>query len=243
MGLFKHCLFLFSFVSFVFAAVFWGVRTKSVTTKSVSARPVQGYTLILDAGHGGEDGGAVSRSGISESVINLDVTRRLDLLLGLFGVPGVMLREEDTSLHDPSARTLREKKVSDLKNRVSAIEGEAGAWLISIHQNTFPDARYHGAQVFYAPTDGSQALAEAMQDTLRTTLDPENQRECKLIPDSIYLMNHISCPAVLVECGFLSNQQEERLLVTPAYQVKLAAALAGGWLSYQSSITRGACTE
>lgn len=237
--MFKRGLFLFLCVSSALVAVLLVIYTKTTTVQSASASAPQGYTLILDAGHGGEDGGAVSQSGIAESQINLAVTRRLDLLLGLFGVPGVMLRQEDVSLHDPSAQTLREKKVSDLKNRVSSIEGEEGAWLISIHQNTFPDARYHGAQVFYAPTDGSQALAEAMQETLRTTLDPDNQRACKPIADTIYLMNHISCPAVLVECGFLSNPQEEQLLAAPAYQTKLAAALAGGWLGYQSSITQG----
>ena len=226
-------LFIFLSVSFIFHA-------KQV----ISVSPIeQDCTLILDAGHGGEDGGAVSLSGVPESTVNLAVTRRLDLLLGLFGVPGVMLRQEDVSLHSDSANTLREKKVSDLKNRVAAIESEPNAWLISIHQNTFSDRRYHGAQVFFAPTDGSQALAEAMQETLRTTLDPENQRVCKPIPDTIYLMNHISCPAILVECGFLSNPEEERLLTSPGYQTKLAAALAGGWLAYQTSTTQGACTK
>lgn len=227
--LYKRISILLFSVLIVFASVSFAFHTKQV----IAVPPLkQTRTLILDAGHGGEDGGAVSLSGIPESTVNLAVTRRLDLLLGLFGVPSIMLRQEDISLHDNSANTLREKKVSDLKNRVAAIEAEPSAWLISIHQNTFSDRRYHGAQVFFAPTDSSQALAEAMQETLRTTLDPDNQRVCKPIPNTIYLMNHISCPAILVECGFLSNPEEERLLTSANYQTKLAASLAGGWLSY-----------
>ncbi len=233
----KRIFILLFSVFFVFMSVSFAFHTK----QTIAASPIkQSCTLILDAGHGGEDGGAVSLSGVPESAVNLAVTRRLDFLLGLFGVPGVMLRQEDISLHDDNAKTLREKKVSDLKNRVAAIESEKNACLISIHQNTFSDPRYHGAQVFFAPTDGSQALAEAMQETLRITLDPENQRVCKPIPDTIYLMNHIACPAILVECGFLSNPEEEHLLTSPNYQTKLAAALAGGLLSYQTSTTQGA---
>ena len=230
----KRIFVLLFSVSIAFLSVSLVFHTKQTIAVSQTK---QTRTLILDAGHGGEDGGAVSLSGVPESAVNLAVTRRLDLLLGLFGVPSVMLRQEDISLHDSSANTLREKKVSDLKNRVAAIGSEANAWLISIHQNTFSDRRYHGAQVFFAPTDGSQALAEAMQETLRATLDPDNQRVCKPIPDTIYLMNHISCPAILVECGFLSNPEEEQMLTSPNYQTKLAASLAGGWLAYQTSIT------
>lgn len=216
----------------------------SCAAMAVSRAVVQpGYTLILDAGHGGEDGGALSLSGTKESTINLAVTRRLELLMPLFGVEGIMLRQEDISLHSEGAKTLREKKVSDLKNRVAAIQAQENAWLISIHQNMFSDPRYSGAQVFYAPTQGSQALAETMQETLRSALDPGNDRVSKPIANTIYLMNHINCPAVLVECGFLSNPKEEHLLTAPGYQTKLAVALTGGFLTHQATLTQGACTE
>ena len=190
----------------------------------------QNRVLVIDAGHGGEDGGAVSLTGALESHINLAVARRLDRVLGLFGVPTVMLREEDISLHDKDAHTLRQKKNSDLHNRVYMVQGQANAILLSIHQNSYPDGRYSGAQVFYAPTDGSRELAQAMQETLRLALDPNNTRQEKQIPDTIYLMNHISCPAVLVECGFLTNPAEEQLLRSNSYQARLATALAGGYL-------------
>ena len=187
----------------------------------------EGPVLVLDAGHGGEDGGAVSLTGVAESGINLAITLRVDQLLGFCGAPPVVLREEDVSLHDQGADTLREKKASDLRNRVQAVEQVGDAVLLSVHQNTFTDKKYHGAQAFYAPTEGSQALAEAMQEALRSALDPENGRQAKPIPASVYLMGHVSCPAVLVECGFLSNPEEEALLRSADYQTRLAAVLAG----------------
>jgi len=194
-----------------------------------------GETLIIDAGHGGEDGGAVSLSGVPESGINLSIALRMDQLLGFYGVCPVLLRTEDISLHDPDANTLREKKRSDLQNRVAAIESAQNATLISIHQNTFPNPRYHGAQVFYANGDLSLPLAGLVQELLRQTLDPDNSRTPTRIPDSVYLMNHISCRAILVECGFLSNPEEDQLLQSDGYQIKLASALTAAWVRRSES--------
>lgn len=208
----------------------YDVLPSQETVSTASARP----TLIVDAGHGGEDGGAVSLTGALESQINLAVALRLDGILGLYGVPAVLLRDKDVSLHDSEAQTLRQKKVSDLHNRVAAVNGYGNAVLLSIHQNSYPDGRYSGAQVFYSPTEGSRELAQCLQERLRLTLDPNNGRLEKQIPDTIYLMNHISCPAVLVECGFLTNPREEALLRDDAYQTKLAAALAGGYLRWNT---------
>lgn len=191
---------------------------------------LEGQTLVIDAGHGGEDGGAVSLTGALESHINLAVARRLDGILGLYGVRTLPLREEDISLHSEGAQTLRQKKNSDLHNRVDMVNAQKNAVLLSIHQNSYPEGRYSGAQVFYAPTPGSRELAQTIQETLRLTLDPDNTRLEKQIPDTIFLMNHISCPGVLVECGFLTNAREEQLLRDGGYQTRLAAALAGGYL-------------
>ena len=191
-----------------------------------------GRTLVLDAGHGGEDGGAVSPSGAVESGINLSIVRKLDQLAGLYGEAPLLLRSEDVSLHDESAGTLREKKVSDLHNRVARIEDTENAVLLSVHQNIYPDSRYQGAQVFYAGGDESQSFAERTQEILRAALDPDNSRQAKPIPDTVYLMNHITCPGILVECGFLSNQEEEQLLQSDAYQTKLASALTASWLQW-----------
>lgn len=191
----------------------------------------QSAPLILDAGHGGEDGGAVSITGVPESQINLAIVLKMRDIAALYGIDPVVLRETDISLHDDSASTLREKKRSDLQNRVAAVEDVEGASLISIHQNTYTSSRYHGAQVFYAPTEGSQELAELLQTAIRDTIQIDNQRVAKQISDDVYLMNHISCPAVLVECGFLTNAQEEADLRDDGYQRKLAAVLIGAWLS------------
>ena len=181
--------------------------------------------FILDAGHGGEDGGAVSISGVPESGINLAIAKKLDGLLGFYGVAPVLLRDQDISLHDADAITLREKKVSDLKNRVAAIQAVERATLISIHQNTYPDGRYHGTQAFYAKTDGSQELAQQIQNAIKMTIQHENKRDVKLIPNTVYIMNHIDCRAVLIECGFLTNPEEEALLTDENYQRKFASVL------------------
>ena len=202
----------------------------------VMAHPARftGSTVVIDAGHGGGDGGAVSPAGHVESQVNLAVAQRLDAILGLYGADVVMLRTEDVSLHDPEAQTLKEKKNSDLHNRVARIEAVPGATLISIHQNTYSgSARYHGAQVFYADEASSLGLAQHTQELLRQALDPENSRQAARLPNTVYLMNHISCRAILVECGFLSNPEEDALLQTGSYQTKIAAALASAYLSYQ----------
>ena len=177
-----------------------------------------GTTVVIDAGHGGEDGGAVSSAGTVESGLNLAIALRLDAVLALYGVDTVLLRTEDVSLHDPDAQTLREKKASDLRNRVEMVEAIPNALLVSIHQNTYAgSSRYHGAQVFYADAESSGALAQHAQ-TVK-------------LPGAVYLMDHITCPAILVECGFLSNPEEDALLRTAGYQTKLAAALASALLT------------
>ena len=187
--------------------------------------------LVLDAGHGGEDGGAVSITGVPESRINLSIVLSLRDVLGLYGVDPILLREEDISLHTGDSNTLREKKRSDLKNRTAAIEAVEGGTLISIHQNTYPGSRYHGTHVFYAPTDGSQALADHVQNSIKTALQPDNERAVKQIPDTVYIMNHITCPGILIECGFLTNPAEEAMLRDPDYQRKLSAVIAAAWLT------------
>jgi len=187
--------------------------------------------LVLDAGHGGEDGGAVSITGAPESKINLAIVLKLRDVLGLYGVDPVVLREEDISLHDSEAGTLREKKRSDLKNRVALVEEVEGGTLLSIHQNTYPGSRYHGTHVFYAPTEGSQKLAEHFQNSIKIALQPDNERAVKQIPDTVYIMNHVTCPAILIECGFLTNPGEEALLRDEDYQRKLSAVIAAAWMT------------
>lgn len=193
-------------------------------------------TVVLDAGHGGSDGGAVSCTGARECEINLAITQRLDDLLHLLGCPTLQLRQGDTDLASADAASISEKKVTDLKNRVARINQQADGVLVSIHQNQFSQSQYRGAQVFYAPNTESRAFAALMQQNLRAGLDPANKRECK--PGSgIFLLEKIECPGILVECGFLSNPDEEALLRSKDYQKRLAAVLAGSITAFLAGRT------
>ncbi len=185
--------------------------------------------LIIDAGHGGADGGAVSDSGTVESTLNLAIARKLNQLAGLYGVRTLMIRVDDHSIHDESAVTLREQKRSDLENRVELINGTENGVLISIHQNIFPQSSSKGTQVFYGG-EASQPWAVWTQGLFHDILQSGNSRQAAKISDSVYLMSHISCPAILVECGFLSNPEEEALLQTDSYQLKLAQVLLASYL-------------
>ena len=194
--------------------------------------------LILDAGHGGEDGGASSASGSKESDINLNIVLKTEVLMAFFGVRTELTRSEDRSMHSEGASTIHEKKVSDLKNRMEFINSIPDAMLISVHQNYFTDSRYSGAQVFYTSGDVGRQWGEGTQEVLRQLLDPDNDRAAKAMPGNIYLFSHISCPAILVECGFLSNGEEASLLLTDTYQRKVSLALAGAYVQEIQMIPR-----
>lgn len=185
--------------------------------------------IVIDAGHGGEDGGATSRSGTLESQINLEIALRLNEICHLLGFDTKMIRTTDVSVYT-EGNTLSAKKASDLRRRVQLVNETENAILISIHQNTFSDHRYSGAQVFYAETNGSQELAKKLQQEL-SSIDPENHRRTKPAKN-IYLMKHIEKTGVLIECGFLSNPSEEALLRSPIYQQKLCSAIAAGICFY-----------
>lgn len=206
----------------VLAAAQWGSYTATVLAES---KPLpRDCCFVIDAGHGGEDGGATSCTGRLESGYNLDIALRLRDLLELLGRDTRMVRTTDTAVYT-KGETISQKKVSDLKERVKMVEETQNALLLSIHQNYFSDGRYSGAQVFYADTPGSQALAESLQRALVSALNPGSNRKCKKA-DGVYLMEHITRPGVLIECGFLSNNQEEALLRSPTYQKRLCCVIA-----------------
>ncbi len=195
------------------------------------------YVPIIDAGHGGEDGGTSSLSGEWESQVNLGIAKKTDLLLRFLGLKTAMTRDRDISLHDPEMTTIRQKKTSDLKNRVKIINGVENGALLSIHQNFFIQSRYYGAQTFYHGSE-NRAFAKTMQDALRRLLDPANRRECKPT-DMVYILNEIQKPAILVECGFLSNPTEEALLLTEGYQRKVAMAVCLGFMDWSGPASSG----
>lgn len=210
-------------------AVIWGSRAITVISENM---PVERqHCIIIDAGHGGEDGGAVSVTGVAESHYNLLIATTLNDLLQLLGYDTHMLRTDDTDLHT-EGKTIAQRKVSDLKQRVSAVNKLDNAILISIHQNFFTDSRYSGLQTFYHSNDSKQ-LAQDIQAAYKTHILPSTRRLAQH-KSSIYLLENVNCPAVLVECGFLSNAEEEKQLNDTNYRIKLAAIIAQPlikWLS------------
>ena len=192
--------------------------------------PKNERTLIIYPGHCGEDGGAVSLTGIYESDINLAISLKLDQIMGLYGISPVMTRDSNDIDYPADAQSAKAKKTADQKNRLKLINDTENAVLISIHQNQYTSGGPFGAQVLYANTEHSQELAVSMQELLISSLNPDNYRTATQISKDIYLMNNINCPAVLVECGFLSNAKEESLLKTDPYQLKVAATIAAGYL-------------
>ena len=199
-------------------------------------RAVQAPDYILDAGHGGFDGGASSAKGLPEKDINLQITLQLRELLERSGYTVLLTRESDTDTGAPNAATIREKKRTDIANRYRLMQEYPDAVFLSIHQNHFTQSKYDGAQFFYAPSsDASRALAGCFRDAVRAQLQPDNTREIKPCGDSVYLIYHAPGVAVLAECGFLSNPQEAERLANPAYQQQVAFALYTGILRYRAT--------
>lgn len=197
----------------------------------------QGLTFVIDAGHGGDDGGAVSEDGLMESTVNLAVAQRVDALLGLCGFESVMTRSSEEVSYPAEADTIRKRKQADLEQRSTLISAIPEAVLVSIHQNQYPSPGPHGVQVFYNDYDGSQAFAVYAQQLLLQGVGG-SERSAERISDSIYLMRKAECPAILVECGFLSNPQELALLKTDTYRTKLAVCIAAACVGHAEELER-----
>ena len=219
----KHWLVFYCFtIVAVLAAAEWGSRT--VTAIADSAPIPREHFIIIDPGHGGEDGGATSCTGIVESVYNLDISLRLNDLFHLLGYETKIIRTTDISVYT-KGETIAQKKVSDLKERVRIANEAENALLLSIHQNNYPDSRYSGIQVFYAQSEGSELLAKQLQSSLLSNLHPKTNRDARK-SSGVYLMEHIRCPGVLIECGFLSNPEEEAKLRDSTYQKIMCCVIA-----------------
>lgn len=203
------------------------VPTVSTTEQT---RPV----LVLDPGHGGEDGGAVAADGTMEKDLNLCISQRMAAIADLLGWDTCLTRTDDAMLYDRYGPlpTGGKKKSYDLKNRLRFAE-EAGATVFcSIHMNQFPDPDCKGLQVYYSPNAAdSQRYATTVQNYAKAYLDPENQRAIKKATSSIYLLHRIKTPAILIECGFLSSPTECARLQDEVYQLQLAAVVVSGLCS------------
>ncbi len=210
--------------------------------KAVNEVNVSSYfypeTVIIDAGHGGEDGGAIGREIYFEKDINLDVSQKLELILNLHGINTDMTRREDISLGENTSESLRKRKIADLEKRVEKILSNTNALVISIHQNSFPqDVRCSGAQVFYSENNiNSELLAKKVQFCLKHGINAANTRQEKPADKNIFLLKKIMCPAILVECGFLSNPDELIMLNDDSYRTKLALCVASGFFEYKKEM-------
>ncbi len=217
----KRWGFLYILTAAAILAASLGTR-HAITVFSESSPIEREWTILIDPGHGGEDGGAPSCTGAKESDINLEISLRLGDLFSLLGQNVKFVRTTDISVYR-EGETLAQKKASDLKERLRMTQ-ENGVLLLSIHQNTFPQPKYSGAQVFYASSDGSKQLAQSLQESLNLSLCPGSRRTCKQ-SQGVYLMERVQTTAVLVECGFLSNPREEAMLRDPEYQKKLCCVI------------------
>ncbi len=192
--------------------------------------------IVIDPGHGGIDGGTQSADGMLEKDINLDIALKLRDILEFMGYKTVMTRETDISIHDNGVTGIRNQKISDIKNRLNIIESNDNAVFVSIHQNYFSQTKYSGAQVFYSKNNPDSAvLAQHIRNSIIINLQKDNSRETKASGKEIFLLNNTSAPAVMVECGFLSNNNEAQLLNDPAYRSKMAFFIAMGIADYINS--------
>lgn len=185
--------------------------------------------VVIDAGHGGIDGGA-SVANVYEKDLNLKISEKVRDFLSLYNVNAVMTRERDTLLADDSSR---HKKRDDLLSRVKIAKSFGDCVYVSIHMNKFPIEKYSGLQVFYSANNPlSEALSLIIQENVREKIDPDNNRQTKKAGTSIYVLDRLTCPAVLIECGFLSNEEEFKKLTDDSYQNALAFVIAGSIIEY-----------
>ena len=191
--------------------------------------------IIIDAGHGGEDGGAVGIDGTYEKDINLQISLKVNDILTLFGYKTHLIRTTDTAIHT-TGDTIRQRKVSDIRNRTATMDLYENCIYLSIHQNKYEDSRIWGTQTFYsANCDESREIAELIQNAVKSQLQPNNKRQIKKSGTDIYVLYNATKPAVMVECGFVSNQSELNQLKDCTYQNNMALSIATGIINYNIS--------
>lgn len=191
--------------------------------------------IIIDAGHGGEDGGAIANDGTLEKNINLDISLKLNDILSILGYKTKLIRNTDKDLHT-SGDSIRERKVSDIRNRFEIMNQGGNCLYISIHQNKFSDESVHGAQIFYSPNnDESKELASFVQKSISSQLQKDNDRIIKKSGTDIFLLYNATKPTIMVECGFISNASELNNLKNTYYQNEMALSIAMGIINYKIS--------
>ena len=204
-------------------------QKQSVPTVSL---PVSEKTIVIDAGHGKPDEGAESSSGTTEAETNLKIALKLQNLLEQSGSTVILTRSDENAIYDLDSKTLRQKKISDIHNRVKIGNESSADIFVSIHLNKIPQQQYDGWQTFYnGKSAEGQKLAVSIQNNLNDAIQKENNRVAKSI-ENIYIVKHVEIPTTIVECGFLSNPEEEKLLLDDEYQNKLAWGIYNGIIDY-----------
>ena len=232
----KYMLFTITLVFFLFFCIYivFFIKNTIINKKSIntSSLPISNHVIILDAGHGYPDGGATGNNGTVESEINLSIVLKLQKLLEISNCTVLLTRSDKNGIYDANANTIREQKVSDMKNRVSIANNMGAELFISIHMNKLNEENISGWQTFYKNDDEtSKKIAGNIQKNLNTFMRKPNKKEIKSI-SNIYLTENVEIPLVLVECGFLSNEEENMLLNDNSYQTKLAWSIYVGIMDY-----------
>ena len=226
LSLIVGCLFI-SIFTFMLAT-----NKNEVNTVPTVSLPVSGKTIVVDAGHGVPDEGAESSNGTSEAETNLKIALKLQELLEQSGCTVILTRSDENAIYDIDSKTLRQKKISDIHNRVKIGNESQADIFVSIHLNKIPQQQYDGRQTFYnAKSEDGRKLAISIQDSIGKAVQTENNRVAKSI-DNIYIIKHVEIPTTIVECGFLSNPEEEKKLLENSYQDKLAWGIYNGIINY-----------
>lgn len=219
-------ILLISLFIFVFQ-----VASSKQTIQTVSL-PVSNKVIVLDAGHGKPDEGAQSSNGTTEAETNLKITLKVQSLLEQSGATVVLTRSDENAIYDLDKTTLRQKKISDIHNRVKIGNESSADIFVSIHLNKIPQQQYYGWQCFYKQNDEkSTALAKSLQENLNDSIQKENKRVAMKL-DNVYIIKHVEIPISIVECGFLSNPEEETQLLNDDYQNRLAWGIYNGIMDY-----------
>ena len=225
-------MFLSVILVSVFAFSFKVAKIEKESTISTMALPISNKVIVIDAGHGKPDEGAQSSNGTTEAETNLKIALKLQNLLEQSGATVILTRSDEDAIYDLDKTTLKQKKISDIHNRVKIGNESSADAFVSIHLNKIPQEQYWGWQCFYKTGDeSSQKLAKSIQQNLNDAIQKENKRVAMKI-ENVYIIKHVEIPISIVECGFLSNPEEESLLLTDEYQDKLAWGIYNGILDY-----------
>lgn len=234
----KKTLFTLGIITtfiFIYAITAYNVRNdskKEIKTIETVALPVDNKVIVIDAGHGVPDEGAESSKGTTEAESNLKIALKVQNLLEQSGATVILTRSDENAIYDIDSNTLKQKKISDIHNRVKIGNESSADIFVSIHLNKIPEQQYWGWQTFYKQeSEEGKKLATSIQNSLNDSIQKENKRVPMKI-DNIYIIKHVEIPTTIVECGFLSNPEEEQLLLTDEYQNKLAWGIYTGIMDY-----------